>query len=539
MSDPKNPVTVDDSELRPLPRAANGRDYLLYVATPASYAAEPTRRYPVVYVLDGYWDFHLVVAVRGLLVFDELAPEFLVVGIGYQGSDLDLPALRRLDLKLEQRAFLAVLAEEVVPAVDAAYRTDPTARVLAGGSGGADVVLEALFSGRHEFDAFVAVAPGDRGCLARELELAASPPARPLRLHTSRGGQESPPSIDLSERLHRQLELHRTPGLAFAYARFDDAHHATVKLQGYAHGLVHALARPDAVAAAEAPSPSVTSAPAYRFTTDHSVAREPLIAQLVAPWVGAAGVLYLEVGVFEGRSLLWMMEHVLTHPSSHAVAIDPMYGSYRTTLEDNVAASGLADRIYLLRGTARGELPRLPASTFDLVLLDASHVASEVLYEMTMAWSLLKPGGLLVVADYAHAPDAPRELRPREAADAFVVANWRDLEVVHLGYQLVLRKRVPLLDRPEVGKHGNRQQCSPLGPHLYYWDRREVVLLPAGVSVRVDDALTAAIEDLLAAMSPSELGPLARATEDHAPRLRAILDRLPLAESVPSTDGLH
>jgi hypothetical protein len=49
--------TLRNSELRSLPRAANGRDYLLYVALPYSYATEPGRRYPVLSVCDGYWDF--------------------------------------------------------------------------------------------------------------------------------------------------------------------------------------------------------------------------------------------------------------------------------------------------------------------------------------------------------------------------------------------------------------------------------------------------------------------------------------------------
>ena len=35
---------------------------------------------------------------------------------------------------------------------------------------------------------------------------------------------------------------------------------------------------------------------------------------------------YLEIGVFEGRSLLWMLENILTHPSSAATAIDMFPG---------------------------------------------------------------------------------------------------------------------------------------------------------------------------------------------------------------------
>ena len=32
---------------------------------------------------------------------------------------------------------------------------------------------------------------------------------------------------------------------------------------------------------------------------------------------------YLEIGVFEGMSMVWMLHNVLTHPDSRAVGVDP------------------------------------------------------------------------------------------------------------------------------------------------------------------------------------------------------------------------
>jgi predicted alpha/beta superfamily hydrolase len=49
----------------------------LFVGLPASYATEPTKRYPVVYVTDGYWDFQKVTTIHGPLVYDKYAPEFI------------------------------------------------------------------------------------------------------------------------------------------------------------------------------------------------------------------------------------------------------------------------------------------------------------------------------------------------------------------------------------------------------------------------------------------------------------------------------
>src|SRR3954468_3415540 len=56
------PLVVPESSVhvRVLPRAANGRDYQLFVALPTSYGSQPAKRYPVIYICDGYWDFTLL-----------------------------------------------------------------------------------------------------------------------------------------------------------------------------------------------------------------------------------------------------------------------------------------------------------------------------------------------------------------------------------------------------------------------------------------------------------------------------------------------
>ncbi len=81
-----------------LPRAANGRDYRITVGLPDSYAAHPERRYPVLYVTDGYWDYKLCKSIVGGLVYDKAIPEVILVGIGYPGEAPDYGRLRRWDL---------------------------------------------------------------------------------------------------------------------------------------------------------------------------------------------------------------------------------------------------------------------------------------------------------------------------------------------------------------------------------------------------------------------------------------------------------
>ncbi|HZL45120.1 MAG TPA: hypothetical protein VFC28_02750, partial [Opitutaceae bacterium] len=80
------PFVITNSELRVLPRAANGRDYQLQVRLPASYATDTTRRYPVLFVTDGYWDFPTIVTSYDNLIYDKVVPECIIVGLGYAGE---------------------------------------------------------------------------------------------------------------------------------------------------------------------------------------------------------------------------------------------------------------------------------------------------------------------------------------------------------------------------------------------------------------------------------------------------------------------
>src|SRR5437870_4556826 len=53
-------VTVPGSEIRSLKSANTGRSYDIYLRLPDHYRASEGQKYPVLYVLDGQWDFKLL-----------------------------------------------------------------------------------------------------------------------------------------------------------------------------------------------------------------------------------------------------------------------------------------------------------------------------------------------------------------------------------------------------------------------------------------------------------------------------------------------
>ncbi len=245
------PHTIPGSELRVLPVNAAGRHYQLSVGLPASYAKETTRRYPVVYVTDGYWDFQKLDAIRGALVFDKVVPEFIIVGMGYAGENLDYGTLRQWELSPVPLAggpntghaaeFLATIETEIIPFVEREYRADPAHRVLAGASLGGLFTLYAMYSRPDLFSAWVAVTPAvavnDDWVLGYEERFAQAGGQLRGRLFAAMGENESPDYLSAILRYNSRVASRRYPNLAYQFRIIDGERHAGMQLESYTRGL--------------------------------------------------------------------------------------------------------------------------------------------------------------------------------------------------------------------------------------------------------------------------------------------------------------
>jgi predicted alpha/beta superfamily hydrolase len=250
------PHTIPGSELRVLPANGAGRHYQLSVGLPASYAKETGRRYPVVYVTDGYWDFQKLDAARGSLVFDKVVPEFIIVGLGYAGENLDYGRLRAWELSPVRfgdapdtgRAadFLATIETEIIPFVEREYRADPAHRVLAGASLGGLFTLYAMYSKPALFSAWVAVTPAvavnDSWLLGYEQKFAQAGGDLKGRLFASMGENENPGFLSAILQYNSRIASRRYPHLAYQFRIIDGERHAGMQLESYTRGLRFVLA---------------------------------------------------------------------------------------------------------------------------------------------------------------------------------------------------------------------------------------------------------------------------------------------------------
>lgn len=168
------------------------------------------------------------------------------------------------------------------------------------------------------------------------------------------------------------------------------------------------------------------------FTRDWHSARQKLWASWMAERVGTP-CQYLEIGVYEGRSLLWMLDSVLTHEQSTATAVD-MWSDpdIERRFDRNLAESGHSPKVRKLKAQSRRALRRLPFASFDVVYVDGSHEGRDVLEDAVLAYPLVKRGGLMIFDDVENERyDVAAGLDP-------FLRLW-PVEVIHRAWQVALK----------------------------------------------------------------------------------------------------
>lgn len=177
----------------PVASAETGGTYHVYVRYPEGYAAEPDRRWPVVYLLDGDSVFPYLAPHHLFLTYDDGLPEAILVGIAY--GSFAAPVNRRgQDFGEGAAAFQAFLKRELLPAVEARTRADPARRILVGQSRGGGFVLWSAYADPDLFWGRIASNPSFPAHRERLLQGPPPPPgARETRLVVASGTEDGPP----------------------------------------------------------------------------------------------------------------------------------------------------------------------------------------------------------------------------------------------------------------------------------------------------------------------------------------------------------
>jgi predicted alpha/beta superfamily hydrolase len=209
--------------LAPQPFQSSRFDYAheLTIALPASYAAEPNRKYPVLWVLDGPLMTRAVVGILDTLVIGNHAPEMIVIGVGSPAKEGLAGVGRRIveysppgegyapaglagaawakvapipDFPHRADDFLALLIDEARPQLARRYRFSGE-HALYGHSAGGMVAAYSLFRRPGAFHKMILGSPylaGVEGAVGKaEAAYAAKHRDLPVQLFIGAGGAET------------------------------------------------------------------------------------------------------------------------------------------------------------------------------------------------------------------------------------------------------------------------------------------------------------------------------------------------------------
>jgi hypothetical protein len=212
----------------------------------------------------------------------------------------------------------------------------------------------------------------------------------------------------------------------------------------------------------------------YEFTWDVFTWNIPLWRPVLEPFAGRSDVHYLEIGISEGRATLWMLENILTDPTSRATGIDPfLVEGHEERLRENLRKFASPEKVQVIKGFSQDVLPELEPDSYDIIYIDGSHLAGDVLFDAVYTWRLLRDEGLVIHDDYMwqYKHRQPPDMHPLVAIDAFITGKRNTAQVLHRGRQLILRK-LPL-ELP--GFCWNRDPCLRIGNYLYAWNSHRLL----------------------------------------------------------------
>ena len=191
----------------------------------------------------------------------------------------------------------------------------------------------------------------------------------------------------------------------------------------------------------------------YKFTKDWFSWAPSVWEHLIPTLPGRKD--FLEIGTYEGRAAVWIAENMM-EDGGEITCIDTWEGGEEHVNGEMDGAEARFNsncdifekkfpkrRISKHKGKSHFSLSTLTGwKNFDFIYIDGSHIAKDVLTDACMAWPLLRNNGIMVFDDYLWGDMSRPNHVPKPAVDAFVNIFIEQLKIVHVGYQMIVRKTV-------------------------------------------------------------------------------------------------
>lgn len=203
------------------------RSVLVYL--PATYTLS-SASYPVMYLLDGGTHFHHVTGIVQFLSSQGLIPEMIVIAVNNVDRTRDFSPTQLTSQSNTGGAekFMGFLSEELIPYVNAGYRTEPY-KLLVGHSLGGAFATYALLSKPEVFNAYIAISPYlmyDYNYLVRKTIDDLRPNYDNRWFYMTLG--DEPDYVEALDKVSQVMGEKSPTGLDFIYVPMKDENHGSI-----------------------------------------------------------------------------------------------------------------------------------------------------------------------------------------------------------------------------------------------------------------------------------------------------------------------
>jgi predicted O-methyltransferase YrrM len=197
----------------------------------------------------------------------------------------------------------------------------------------------------------------------------------------------------------------------------------------------------------------------YNWTSDVPPGSLNILTKIVKQALGKTICpMILEVGTYSGTSLIHLMNLL---PGSSGVVVDPWknyiefpemkYLQIQESFTRNLKQVQIEDRVTIFKAESQKKLVDFVQDqmAFHLIMVDGSHYALDTFADLILSWTLLLPGGLMIIDDYALSSNSlnypytcPDEFAvPKQAVDRFMEMYRTEMKILYKDYRVFLQKK--------------------------------------------------------------------------------------------------
>lgn len=169
----------------------------------------------------------------------------------------------------------------------------------------------------------------------------------------------------------------------------------------------------------------------------------------LAEFKGKKNLKFLQIGCFTGNASIWMLENILTDPSSVLVDVDPWCGNLQhESVYDWSGVEAAYDeqvkphikKVRKHKAFSQEWLESHRDGGYDFIYIDGDHLPESVTSDAELSWDLLKVGGLMAFDDYEWDHPDGTDKNPKPAIDKFLEKHNKELTITRKGWQVWVRK---------------------------------------------------------------------------------------------------